>query len=175
MHEPLEKRAGGENYASRFEDLTDLRFDAANFPRLDDQALDARLANRQVGRRLEHTFHPRAIRGLVGLRAMGADGGTFAGIEQAELNPGFVNRDAHLAAQRVHLAYEMALADSADRGITRHLSDVVEVERQHERLRAHTRGGERSLDPRMPGPDDDYVVDHFSTVFARHSCSGAIL
>ena len=64
---------------------------------------------------------------------------------------------AHLAAERVDLAHQVALADPADRRIARHLADMVEVEREHQGARAHPGGGERGFDTGVAGADDDYV------------------
>src|SRR5208283_5998215 len=58
------------------------------------------------------------------------------------------------------LAHQMALADSADRGITGHLADMVEVEREHESARAHPGRGEGGFDSGMAGADHDNVVEH---------------
>ena len=58
----------------------------------------------------------------------------------------------------------MALADSTNRGIARHLADVIEVEREHERLHAHPRGRERSFDPGVSGADYDDIVLHLQFV-----------
>ena len=74
MDEALEEGAGGQDDGRRLEDLADLRLDAAHGAILDDQPLDAGLANRQVGRRLEHALHAGAVGGLVGLGAARADG-----------------------------------------------------------------------------------------------------
>ena len=160
MHEALQKSAGGENHRARFEDLADLRLDSANHSIFDYQALDARLANLQVRRHFEDALHPRAIRGLVRLSAARANRGTLARIEEAELDSGLVNREAHLAAECVDLAHQVALADSADGRVTRHLPDMVQVEGEHQRLGAHPRGRERGFDSGVSGPDYYDVVSH---------------
>ena len=100
----------------------------------------------KLARALDHALAARAIRGLVGLRAAGAHGGAFARVEKSKLDSGLVDRQAHLAAERVDLADQVALADPADRGVAGHLADVVEVEREHQRARAHPRRGQRGFD-----------------------------
>ena len=80
MDETLEEGPGGQNDGGRLEDLADLRFDGADGAILDDQPLDAGLANRQVGRRFEHALHAGAVGGFVGLGAARADGWALAGI-----------------------------------------------------------------------------------------------
>ena len=140
MDQPLQECSSGQDDSLGGEDLADLRFDGTHGTVLDYQPLDAGLADRQVGRRFEHALHAGAVGGLVGLRAAGAHGRALAGIEEAKLDSGFVDRERHLAAERVDFTHQMALADAADGGIARHLADMVEVEREHQRARAHPGG-----------------------------------
>ncbi len=160
MNEALQERAGSQDDRRRLEDFADLRLDAAHRAVLDDQALDARLPHLQVRRALEHALAARAIGGLVGLRATGANRGTLARVQEAKLDSGLVHRQAHLAAERVDLAHQMALADTANRRVAGHLADMVEIEREHQRARAHPRRGQRSFDTGVAGADYDNVVVH---------------
>ncbi len=161
MDEALKKGAGREDNCRRLEDLTDLGFNAAHGAVLDDQALDAGLAHLQVGGAFEHPLAAGSISGLVGLRASSANGRAFARVEKAELNSSFVGRQAHLAAERVDLADQVSLADAADRGIARHLAYMVEVECEHQGVRAHPGGGQCSFNTGVTGADNDDVVVHF--------------
>ena len=171
MDEALQERAGREDDGRRFEDLAYLRLDAAHDTVLDDQALDARLPHLQVGGALEHALAARAIRGLVGLRAAGANGRPFARVQKSKLDSGLVGRQAHLAAEGVDLADQVALADTADGRVAGHLADVIEVEREHQRARAHPGRGERGFDSGVAGADDDDVVVHGES--AIMACEGA--
>ncbi len=172
MHEALQERAGGEDYRRRLEDLANLRLDAAHRAVLDDQALDARLPHLQIRRSLEHALAARAIRGLVGLRTPRTHGGSLARIQKSKLDSGLVGRQAHLAAERVNLADQVALADTADRRVARHLADMVEVEREHQRARTHPGRSQRGFDTGMAGTDDDNVVVHGeSAIMARLDAS----
>ena len=112
----------------------------------------------RLARGLEHALHPGTISSLVGLGAAGAHGRTLARVEEAELDAGFVDRDTHLAAQRVDFAHQMALADTADGGIAGHLADVVEIEREHQSARTHPGSGKRCFDAGVAGADHDHVV-----------------
>ena len=102
-------------------------------------------------------------------RATRTNGGTFASVEEAELDSGRIDREAHLAAERVDLADEMALADAADRGIAGHLADMIEVEREHQRARAHPSGSERGFDTGMAGANHDDVVGHQTAIMTREA------
>jgi hypothetical protein len=61
-------------------------------------------------------------------------------------------RQAHLAAERVDLVDQMALADSADHGITGHLADMIEVDGEHKGTRSHPGRGEPGFDTAWPAP-----------------------
>ena len=160
MDQTLEKCSGRQDRRLSFEDFPDLSLNTAHVPVLDDDTLDAALTHRQVCGGLKDALAARTIRRLIGLRAPGANRGTLARVKKPELDSSLINRQAHLAAQRIHLAHQVALADAADRGIAGHLSDVVEIERQYQGLGAHPRRGERGLDPGVPGADHDDVVLH---------------
>src|SRR5277367_1846613 len=160
MDEALEERAGREDDGRCFEDLAYLRLDAAHDTVLDDKPLDARLPHLQVGGALEHALAARAVGGLVGLRSAGANGGTLARVQKSKLDSSLVSRQAHLAAERVDLADQVALADTADSRVAGHLADVIEVEREHQRARAHPGRRERGFDSGVAGADNDDVVVH---------------
>ena len=117
MDQAFEKRSRSQDHAFGVKNLADLRLHATHASILDQQTLYTRLANRQVGRDLEHSLHPRAVGGLVGLGAARAHGRSLARVEEAELDSGFIDGERHLAAERVDLAYQVAFADPADRRI----------------------------------------------------------
>src|ERR1019366_5930499 len=112
------------------------------------------------------------IGGLVCLRATRANGGSLARVEEAKLDSRLVGRQSHLAAERVDLADQMALADAADRGVAGHLADMIEVQREHQGARTHPGRGERGFDTGVAGADDDDVVVHCeSAIMARMRAS----
>src|SRR5271170_1178736 len=160
VDEALKERPGGQDDRRSFEDLADLRLDAAHDAVLDDQALDAGLAHLQIRCALEHALAAGAVCGLVGLGAARADGGALARVQKAKLNTGLVGGEAHLAAERIYLAHQVALANPAYGRVAGHLADMVEVEREHQGARAHSSGGERSFHSGMAGADYNDVVVH---------------
>jgi hypothetical protein len=99
-----------------------------------------------------------AIKNAIGLRARRTDGRTLAGIENAELDAGLVRRERHRAPERIDLLDQMALADSADRGIAGHLPERFDVVRQKQRCATHPRAGECRLGAGM-SPADDYHIE----------------
>src|SRR5437762_14336262 len=62
-----------------------------------------------------------AIELAVGLRPRPAHRRPLAAVQNAELDPGPVDRPAHDAVERVALAHEMSFAEPADRRIARPL------------------------------------------------------
>ena len=125
---------------------------------VDREVVDRLLEQREVRLVLE----PAADRGLVEdpvrLRARRPHGRPLARIERAKLDPGFVRRDRHRAAERVDLLDEMPFADAADRRVARHLPERLDVVRQQERPAAHPRAGERSLGPGVAAADHNDLV-----------------
>jgi hypothetical protein len=53
----------------------------------------------------------------------------------------------------------MAFRDSTDSGITRHLPDEIEIERDQSGLSAKPRRGGRCFTPSVTGADYDYIKD----------------
>src|SRR5690606_25220051 len=86
--------------------------------------------------------------------------------KQTKLNSGAVNDAAHYPAKRVDLSHYMALRNSPNRGIARHLPDQVQIERNKRRPGAKARGGRRGLTAGMPRTYNDHIktfVEHLSS------------
>ena len=101
--------------------------------------------------------HPQAVGQLVGLRAQRMNRRALAGVEHARLEKRVVDRQPHLAAQRVQLAHQMPLGCAADRGVARHERHRVQIEREQQRLKAQPRAGQTCLAPGVTRADDDNV------------------
>jgi hypothetical protein len=69
-----------------------------------------------------------------------------------------IGRSRHQSVENVDLTDKMSLADTADRGIARHLPSVFAAKREQSHARAATGRGSRSLAPGMAGADYEYVV-----------------
>src|SRR5262245_26590107 len=106
MDKPLKKCSGRQDHGPSFENFPDLGFNAADVPVLDDDTLDASLTHCQVRASLKHALAARTICGLVGLRAASANRGTLARVKKPELDSSLINCQAHLPAQRIHLAHQ---------------------------------------------------------------------
>jgi hypothetical protein len=80
------------------------------------------------------------IQDAISLRSRRSYCGAFARIKYSELDPGVIGSARHYAPKRIDLLDEMTLADPANGGVARHLSQGVEVVRQQERLTTRARG-----------------------------------
>ena len=65
------------------------------------------------------------VAALIRLGAQAVHSGALAAVEHAALQKGAVDGDAHLTAQRVQLAHQMALARAADGGVAGHKGHAV--------------------------------------------------
>ena len=134
-------RAGGGAQAA---DSLPVRQDGAAFP----------LANLQIRFGKQRAQHPLLIGALVGLRAQRVHGRPLARVEHPGLNERVVDRAAHLAAEGIDLAHQVALARAADGGIAGHQGDGVQVEGEQQRAKPHARAGERGFAAGVPRADD---------------------
>ena len=125
---------------------------------LHDQVLDRRLDHLQVRRRPDRRLHGGAIELAVGLGARALHGRPLGAVEQAELDAGGIGHPPHQPIQRIDLAHQMPLAESADGRIAGHLADGGKPVRDQRRARAHPGGDGRRLAARMAAADDDDVV-----------------
>ena len=152
---------------------------------VDREVVDRLLKERQVGLVLEAAADRGLVEHPVRLRARRPHGRPLARIESTKLDPGFVRRDGHRAAQRVDLLDEMTLADASDRRVARHLTQGLDVMREQERSAAHPRAGERRLGPGVATADDDNFVTRSEShdfidvlLHDRHvgrSCAGSVI
>ena len=69
----------------------------------------------------------------------------------------------------------MAFADPADRRITRHLADMIEIERQHQGRNPHPGRGQRGFDTCMAGADHDYPEVHRGSDYGAQGAPRQVL
>src|SRR5579875_441869 len=167
MYEALEKGSGRQDYRASVKFLPDLRLNAYYRTVANNQAFHACLPHRKVRRSLHYALHPRAVGGLVRLSPACPHRGPLTRIKEAKLYSGLVDRQGHLAAERVYFAHEMPFADSSNSRVTRHLSNMVEVKGQHQGFFTHPGGRQRGFNSRVTCPDDnDAIVEraHFTFI-----------
>src|SRR5262245_18047506 len=62
----------------------------------------------------------------MGVTSLRPDSCAFAAVEHFERNAGLIRENAHDAAKRIDLFYELSFCNSADRRIARHLSNRIQ-------------------------------------------------
>ncbi len=135
-----------------------LRDDAVRSRAVEQQAVDVLLQQREVRLGVQQLANRAPIQRAVGLRARRAHGGTFAAVQDPEMDARAIDRARHRAAERVDLLREVPFADAADRGVAAHLPQRLEVLRQEQRAHAHARRGQRSFGAGMAAADYDATV-----------------
>jgi len=155
VHQPGQKRAGGQHHRAAAEHDAELGLDADDAIAVEQQVVNRLLENREIGLVFEALADCRLVQHSIGLRTGGAYRRTLGGIEGAKLDAGFVGGQCHRTAERVDLLDQMPLADATDRRIARHRPQGFDVVRQQQRLHAHARGGERRFGAGVTATDND--------------------
>src|SRR5215204_6635281 len=127
MNKSFEKSSGCQDYFLAIKAFADLRLDALDCAIFDNQRFDAALSQRESGAVLKYPLHTSSVQSLVCLRPGGLYRRPLFGIEYAKLNAGLIYRSRHFAAQCIDLFDKVAFADTANRWVTRHLADVVQI------------------------------------------------
>jgi hypothetical protein len=112
--------------------------------------------------------HLGSVHSTIGLRARRLHGGTATAVEQSKLNTGTVGDDSHDSAKRIDLTNDVSFGDAADRRITRHLTDEIEVDRNESGSRTRLRRRMSRLTPCMTAADDDYVELFVESMLLNH-------
>ena len=139
MDQSREEGACGEHDGARSDADTDLRDHPGHPVAIEREIVDRLLKNVQVGFILKPTADRFPVEQAIRLRARCAHGGTFARIEDAKLDAGFVGCRGHGTAQRVNFLDKMALADTADRRVARHLAQRLDIVGQQQGVATHAR------------------------------------
>ena len=116
------------------------------------------LHKQQVFRIFQRLFHIPLIELLILLRPQRVHRRAFFCIQHLDLDERCIRRKPHLSAQRVDLAYKMALCRSSDRRIARHQRDAVHIDGHKQGLFPHASTCERRLDARMARAYNDDVI-----------------
>jgi hypothetical protein len=111
----------------------------------------------ETGGLADRSLHRGGIELAVGLGPGAADRGTLAAVEHAELDPAGIGHAAHQAVERIDLADQMTLAETADGGIAGHRADGGKAMRQQGRRGTRPRRRCRGFTAGMAAADDDDV------------------
>jgi hypothetical protein len=159
MNQAVEEGAGRQHDPPRREAPAVTQHEPADMPAgIEQQILDRPLDNVEIRRFGQQSGNRAAIELAVGLRARPAHRSTLAAVQNAELDPGTVDRPAHDAIQRIDLAHQMPLAEPPDRRIARHLANRRPLVRQQQRPRPNPSRSRSRLAPGMAAAHHDDVI-----------------
>lgn len=157
MDEAPEKGTGGQDNAAAREMMSLDGPHRANAVAAHVQPDRLALKEAQVGLACASGAHEILIDLLVALRARRPDRRPFALIQHSELNAREIRGHSHRASERIDLAHQVTLADSADRGVAAHLSDGRSIHGEQKRAALHPRGGKGGFDAGVPCADHDHI------------------
>ena len=157
VHQPVEKRARGHDQRATPDHVAVLKRETNDRSVFDEHLAGALKQPDDIWLRRQRVLHPRSVALLVGLRAWRPDSRAAAAVEQLELDPGGVDRQAHESTQRVDLADEMSFRGAADGRVARHQRDGVRRERTQADAASHPRGRPRRFAAGMTRPNHDDV------------------
>ena len=158
MHEAAQECAGGDDDRLTEVLRAEACFNTQDLATFVQQLRGLALFNIQVGLPFANPFQSELIGLLVALRARGPDGGSLLRVEHPELEAGHVGVLAHLAAEGVDFAGQVALGQTTDGWVAGHLADGVEIEREQQGLATHAGCREGCLDAGVASADYDDVV-----------------
>jgi hypothetical protein len=124
-----------------------------------NDALDHRLPQIEVGRRFQRFFHHLRVQALIRLSARRLHCRSFALVEQTDLNERAISHAPHQPAKGVDFTHQMSLRRAANRWIARHMRQFVEIDGQQQCAASHARCGMRRFASGVPCADNNDIVD----------------
>src|SRR3974377_137520 len=158
MDQAIEKRASRQhNTTSRTMPAVSEHEPADMTVSVEQQILSRSFDDIEPGNLCEQFPGGAPVKFSVGLRSGAAHRCPLAAVEDAELDPGAIDRPAHDAVERVDLAHKMTFAEPPDCWVARHLADRRAPVGQQQRARPEPGGCRSRLTPSMPAADHDDV------------------
>ena len=157
MDAAAEKGAGREYHHRGGEAQAHLRHHPGDPALLHNEILNGLLEQGEARLMLDGLAHRLLIERAVGLGAGGAHRGALARVQGAEMDAGIIGGARHHPPKRIDFLYQMPLADPPDRGITRHLTQGLDVVRQQQGAHARTRRRQCGLGTGMAATHHDDV------------------
>lgn len=169
MDSAIEKRTRSEYHCAGREPNAALRLHAGDLAAvrsgLGDKIIDRLLEEEKVRLGFEPAANRLTVKDSVGLRTGSLHRRALACIESPKLDTRLIGGFGHQAPEGINLSHKVALADSADRRVARHLSERLELMREKERPAPHPGTGRRSLGPGVTAAHDN----HIELVCLRHA------
>ena len=159
MNQAAQERTGRENHASCRNISSSLRPHPGAYPCRIHQNVGNGLAPDLEVRLLgQEILNGRAIELAIGLGTGPPHGRPFGEIERPELDPRTIDRPTHDAVQGIDLANQVALAQAADRGVARHLTDRFDPVGQQQGPGAQARSRRCRFTAGVAATDNDDVI-----------------
>ncbi len=157
VDQAVQEGARGQHYSLGPELQANLRHGANDTVALHHQVLNGLLEQPQVRLVLEAAADGLAIQHPIRLRARRTDSWPLRAVQDSELDAGLIRGQCHGPTEGVHLFDEVALADSADGRIARHLTKGLDVVREQQRLRTSTGCSQSRFGAGVAATDDDDI------------------
>jgi hypothetical protein len=157
MYFSVQKRPSRQHYRAAMKPDSDLGLHPNNPITLEKQVIDRLLEKPEVFLVLKPAAYRRTVQNPICLGAGRPHRGPFGRIQDSKLDAGFIGCDGHGATERINLLDQMPLTDAADRGITRHLPQGLDVLGQQQGSLAHARRDQRRFGACMATADDNNV------------------
>jgi hypothetical protein len=93
--------------------------------RIGENLFDHFLSQIEVRRLFDHTFDFKLVRFFVRLCTRRVHRRTFSVVEHPKLDSSFIDRLPHEPTQRIDFAYNLPLCNTADCGVTTHLTNGI--------------------------------------------------
>ena len=127
MYASSKERSCCQHYGLRINSQSTVCDNTCYAPVLDHEVIHGLLKQAQVRLVFNTLANRLSVQYPVSLSTRRTHCRAFSGVEDAELYSGSINRLCHRPTQSVYFPDDVTLADSADRGITGHLSDRLDV------------------------------------------------
>ncbi len=158
MNHAPQKRPRAHHHGARRVHVPRVCDHAANPAIFNDQPVDQRLDNIEIGLGFEHRPHVQPVFELVRLGAVAPNRRSFAAVEHAKLNARGIDAVSHFATQCIDFTHQMPLGNTADGRIARHQRNAVALRRHQGRGASHTRRRQGCLAPGVTGANDQHII-----------------
>jgi hypothetical protein len=124
---------------------------------IQDKGSDFTLFNTQVGFALKDLFHSNAVHLFVALCPGRPHSRAATRIQESKLYANSICHLTHDTPESIDLTNKMAFRDAPNRGITGHLSDEINVHRNHRGFEAHAGTGPGGLTTGVTSTDYHHI------------------
>src|SRR5690554_444322 len=157
MYHPPEESAGTQHHGFAQEANAGFCNHTPYAITIDDQISRRLLKQGQIWLIFKHTTNSGFVTYAISLGPCSTHSWAFSCIKNAKLNTGMIGGQAHGPAQCIDLLDQMALADTTDSGVARHLTQSLDVMGQQQSMTAHASSSQSGFGSRMATADDDDV------------------